>query len=1115
MVFNSLQDEYDEDFNDFRGDGFDVNPSPSQLNSEKWRVEGLDDGDMNFGDNANTSVFARGEDDAGVTTGGVYAFEVATGDYSLGIQPTGSNFTSGNFTLRMDNQTGSTIQAIEVEYDIYYWEEADRSNYFNFRVSNDDSDYDDIENLDFETTQTNNPSWQKVERDTVIYCSYWEDDEYFYLQWQGDDVSGSGSRDQFALNNLEISPVNLDTMEVFQFEFDNFSKNWNGSTNGFSHYTDSELPETQYHGTGASTSEDYLGSNANEGDNVIYRSSQGIDQWKFSLGSADYGSSGPSSNNYFGVILMSDEPITTNDYENTDWNGYYLTIAKNSDYPEIHRVEDGISQEYYVFDNSVDLSTDGLRFGMEFLIRRDREGYFHLQYIHEQQEFECKRCVKDFNDGGKKQDTAFFEGEYFGVFTNFSNPSSDRRVYIDNIRVWNEEQEYTWDEGSQGDFVSSNFDPTPQEKHPSDRYIFDENGDVTLNGGFNDLVNNILVKDGTDLTIEPNQQDFYWRLGGGQSGNGLKIESNGELKLSGSEPVKIEVSELAEATIKGEVIFGDASYNQQEHKLYSQSKGGIRVIDQGTITANELNGNPFDVPDSEDFSVRLEDNAEYIHDAGSSPFNELKMTGNSTYINQRGTGPSISGRTYQDLKIDDKSSVTSSLGSDSLKIKGDLIVEQQNGSYEIDADLPVFIQGDVDGDFKYSGDQSLTLEGNNQQAIKGHEGFKIGPDATLEIDNDNDVMLEKNAQVNGELDFTAGNGRLISESSDDTVILGTSGEIKAEQNGAYVEGYLRVSREDVGQSNNTEGFGGIGVEFSDMQQDNGYITINRQSGLSTGADYKYDGEQPIDRVWEFDGSLNEDIDITFEWVSDDNNSKSFSSGQNANAEVWQNDDAQGSWQQIENDLDATDEEVTITNISSFSYYTVSDDISPLPVEWLYFNAEKSGTNKVTLNWGTGSERNNEGFEVLRSYNGEHWKKLDFVEGQGHSVLKEQYSYRDEHYHKPGQDYVFYKLKQVDYDGSAEVSSIEAVALESDGDHQIALYPNPAQKEVQLDISTQQPEAIEVNITDLAGKTVKQTIIQPDQRSQATSLRLDDLSPGKYMATFKGATFHEVREIIIQ
>lgn len=197
---------YTEDFSGFDGSGFSPNPGAGQLHSDNWRVTGLG-GPMNFGDTQTGGDFARGGSSGGVGTGGVYAFEVATGDDALGIQPGGSDFTPGEFTLQLENQTGGPITDLSISYDIYVYNDQNRANSFNFAHSDDDVTYTQESSLDYTSVEAEagSPAWVLVSRSINLTGLSIPDGDFYYFQWQGNDDTGSGSRDEFALDNVSIS----------------------------------------------------------------------------------------------------------------------------------------------------------------------------------------------------------------------------------------------------------------------------------------------------------------------------------------------------------------------------------------------------------------------------------------------------------------------------------------------------------------------------------------------------------------------------------------------------------------------------------------------------------------------------------------------------------------------------------------------------------------------------------------------------------------------------------------------------------------------------------------------------------------------------------------------
>lgn len=197
----------DYTFNDYRGAGFSPTPSAQQLNSNNIIADGFS-GNLNYGGTATSGDFARGQAPGGVGTGGIYAFEVAGGDFALGVQPGGSDFTPGYFEIRGTNNTGNNITSLTINYDIYVFNDQDRTNSLNFSYSKDGSTFTDVTDLDFASpgTQDAVPVWVKTSQSATIYVDL-RDGENLYLRFTGDDISGSGSRDQFAIDNISVTEI--------------------------------------------------------------------------------------------------------------------------------------------------------------------------------------------------------------------------------------------------------------------------------------------------------------------------------------------------------------------------------------------------------------------------------------------------------------------------------------------------------------------------------------------------------------------------------------------------------------------------------------------------------------------------------------------------------------------------------------------------------------------------------------------------------------------------------------------------------------------------------------------------------------------------------------------
>ena len=92
---------------------------------------------------------------------------------------------------------------------------------------------------------------------------------------------------------------------------------------------------------------------------------------------------------------------------------------------------------------------------------------------------------------------------------------------------------------------------------------------------------------------------------------------------------------------------------------------------------------------------------------------------------------------------------------------------------------------------------------------------------------------------------------------------------------------------------------------------------------------------------------------------------------------------------------------------------------PLPVELTNLTAtERNG--QIVIKWATASESNNDYFVLERSHDGVRFSDIQMVPGAGTILEPRNYEYTDP-YPAPGHNY--YRLKQVDYDGSFSLSPI--------------------------------------------------------------------------------------------
>ncbi len=116
--------------------------------------------------------------------------------------------------------------------------------------------------------------------------------------------------------------------------------------------------------------------------------------------------------------------------------------------------------------------------------------------------------------------------------------------------------------------------------------------------------------------------------------------------------------------------------------------------------------------------------------------------------------------------------------------------------------------------------------------------------------------------------------------------------------------------------------------------------------------------------------------------------------------------------------------------------------TPLPVELVAFTAQPSADQAtVRLAWATATEKNSARFEVERSTDGTGFTRLATVAAAGTSASAHTYGCTDS---TPPTALLYYRLRQVDADGTATYSPVRTVNLNPMlATGSLALFPNPA------------------------------------------------------------------------
>ena len=152
----------------------------------------------------------------------------------------------------------------------------------------------------------------------------------------------------------------------------------------------------------------------------------------------------------------------------------------------------------------------------------------------------------------------------------------------------------------------------------------------------------------------------------------------------------------------------------------------------------------------------------------------------------------------------------------------------------------------------------------------------------------------------------------------------------------------------------------------------------------------------------------------------------------------------------------------------------------LPVELSSWNATYRD-KQVALNWTTSLEIENDHFLVQHSPDGTEFKTLEKIAGAGTTYETQTYGY--DHL-SPVIGLNYYRLVQVDLDGSSSVTEVKRVRIEAATT--TSIYPNPAVDR----ITVSGAENATYRIYDQAGSLILQSSDNP-------TLDVSSLTPGTY------------------
>ncbi|WP_198673006.1 beta strand repeat-containing protein [Algoriphagus litoralis] len=193
----------------------------------------------------------------------------------------------------------------------------------------------------------------------------------------------------------------------------------------------------------------------------------------------------------------------------------------------------------------------------------------------------------------------------------------------------------------------------------------------------------------------------------------------------------------------------------------------------------------------------------------------------------------------------------------------------------------------------------------------------------------------------------------------------------------------------------------------------------------------------------------------------------------------------------------------------------------LPIEYLYFNAKYNPVFRSgDLTWATAQEWENDRFEIERSVNDvKSWETIGEMAGAGYSDKPTEYTYQDLKLPLAGGT-IFYRLKQVDFDGDSIYSDTKAIKVEPmEGATFWRVYPNPTTGDPinleMLDTGVYNDEEITVRVISATGQFESLKGTSAVLLSSQLSNILRGKAAGIYTVEISWSTFKEYHKVILR
>lgn len=183
-----------------------------------------------------------------------------------------------------------------------------------------------------------------------------------------------------------------------------------------------------------------------------------------------------------------------------------------------------------------------------------------------------------------------------------------------------------------------------------------------------------------------------------------------------------------------------------------------------------------------------------------------------------------------------------------------------------------------------------------------------------------------------------------------------------------------------------------------------------------------------------------------------------------------------------------------------------------PVEWVSFDVKRDRQDAL-LEWVVAAEYNNDFFEVERSLDGTRFEPIGRVQGKGTSNTPSTYQLIDPQVDQYARPVIYYKLRQVDTDGTFSYSNTVELVLNDPQAISLDVFPNPTDQFAFVDYFVESKGKSRLEVLDLTGKTIR--ILPLTETKGRVFIDVRDLPEGVYIVKISNEGGFQTTKLVVQ